>query len=158
MPGASPDARTWLYCASAGVDSTARIAASVRGRHDAAAVEATAERNCLRDNPLESVILDTFLPGGFRFWYGFTCSIHLSRTIAADSVTCQGIDLSSRYLLCACVGVSRCSSPKSLPRFHFNGRINAANQQFESSHFNWIRNTRPTSTFHRVCHRSLPGL
>ena len=68
MPGASLDVLTRLYCAMAGVDSPARTAAPVRGRRAAAAAEATAERNCLRDNPLESVILDTFLPGRFRFW------------------------------------------------------------------------------------------
>jgi len=68
MPGTSLDVLTRLYCAMAGVDSPARTAAPVRGRRAAAAAEATAERNCLRDNPLESVILDTFLPGRFRFW------------------------------------------------------------------------------------------
>jgi hypothetical protein len=52
---ASRDTLTLVFwAASAGVESPARIAAPLRGKHVVAAVEATPERNRLRENPLES--------------------------------------------------------------------------------------------------------
>jgi hypothetical protein len=54
---ASPDARTWVYCAAqVSVDSVARIAAPVRGRHEVAVVDAMAERNVLRESFFGSLI------------------------------------------------------------------------------------------------------
>ena len=43
-----------FWAASAGVALPVRIAAPLRGKHEVAAVEATPERNRLRENPLES--------------------------------------------------------------------------------------------------------
>lgn len=43
-----------FWAASAGVAPPVRFAAPLRGRHEVAAVEATPERNRLRENPLES--------------------------------------------------------------------------------------------------------
>ena len=53
------DSRTLVFwAASAGVNPV-RIAASLRGKHEVAAVEATPERNRRRDNPLEPGISPT---------------------------------------------------------------------------------------------------
>src|ERR1700730_2379466 len=52
---ASQDGSSFVFwAASAGVESPVRIAAPPRGKHEVAAVEATPERNRLRENPLES--------------------------------------------------------------------------------------------------------
>src|SRR5580693_6172569 len=52
---ASRDTLTLVFWAArAGAKSAARIAAPLRGKHEVTAVEATSERNCLRENPLES--------------------------------------------------------------------------------------------------------
>jgi hypothetical protein len=52
---ASRDTLTLVFwAASAGVELHVRIAAPLGGKHEVAAVEATPERNRLRENPLES--------------------------------------------------------------------------------------------------------
>jgi hypothetical protein len=52
---ASRDTLTVVFwAANAGVELHVRIAAPLRGKHEVIAVEATSERNRLRENPLES--------------------------------------------------------------------------------------------------------
>ena len=52
---ASRDTLTLVFwAASAGAKSPVRIAAPLKGKHEVIAVEATSERNRLRENPLES--------------------------------------------------------------------------------------------------------
>lgn len=52
---ASRDTLTLVFwAASAGVELHFRIATPLRGKHEVVAVEATPERNRLRENPLES--------------------------------------------------------------------------------------------------------
>jgi hypothetical protein len=51
-----------FWAATADVESPARIAAPLRGKHEVAAVEATPERNRLREIPLESrIVCPSFL-------------------------------------------------------------------------------------------------
>jgi hypothetical protein len=59
---ASRDSRTVVFWAAAvELALPARIAAPLRGRQDVAAVEATPERNCLRESSLESDMVCLFL-------------------------------------------------------------------------------------------------
>ena len=54
---ASPDARTWVYCAAqVSVDSVPRIAAPTRGRQEDAVVDAMTESSVLRESFFGSVI------------------------------------------------------------------------------------------------------
>jgi hypothetical protein len=77
----SRETLTVVFCASAGVESPVRIAAPPRGKHEVAAVEATLERNRLRENPLES--------GGVRLFPVGTIFI-----VLVDALRCQGLSKS----------------------------------------------------------------
>src|ERR1700682_444721 len=58
---ASRDTLKLVFCAaSAGAELFVRIAAPLRGKHEVAAVEATRERNRLRENPSESGTVSPF--------------------------------------------------------------------------------------------------
>lgn len=106
-----------FWAASAGVESPVRIAAPVSGKHEVAAVEATPERNRLRENPLEGGTVCLFPVGTiFKFcsWtrHAVKCAVKTRPVNCWESIGYSGkLITGSRGKSSACLHSSRPSQP-----------------------------------------------